>query len=85
MGATQGIDDSICRNAQTTTVSLLQDWLTRRQFAALLGKSERTVQRWEAARTCPARVKVGNTVLYRAEAIREWLAANEQRPVARRR
>ncbi|MDQ2104437.1 helix-turn-helix domain-containing protein [Azospirillum isscasi] len=62
----------------------LPDYLTPDALAAMLGISERTLQRWHAARRGPARCKVGKLIRYRIEAVRDWLAANEERPVVRR-
>ncbi|AWJ94825.1 DNA-binding protein (plasmid) [Azospirillum baldaniorum] len=60
------------------------EYLTPDALAAMLGISERTLQRWHAARRGPARCKVGKLIRYRIEAVRDWLAANEERPVVRR-
>lgn len=60
------------------------DFIAPDALAAMLGVSERTLQRWHAARRGPTRCKVGKLIRYRIEAVRDWLAANEERPVARR-
>jgi predicted DNA-binding transcriptional regulator AlpA len=49
--------------------------------AKLLGVSRRTLSRWHALRVGPARCKVGRTVLYRSEAVEQWLVKNETLPV----
>jgi predicted DNA-binding transcriptional regulator AlpA len=49
--------------------------------AELLGVSRRTLSRWHALRVGPARCKVGRTVLYRSEAVEQWLVKNETLPV----
>ncbi|SOD96543.1 helix-turn-helix domain-containing protein [Caenispirillum bisanense] len=61
----------------------LSDHLTQEQAAEILGVSVRTLQRLHASRRGPARIKIGRVIMYRVEAIREWLAANENGTVGR--
>lgn len=63
---------------------ILPDYIDPDTLTGVLGVSKRTLQRWHAARRGPARCKVGNLIRYRIEAVRDWLAANEERPVVRR-
>jgi len=49
--------------------------------ADLLGISQRTLSRWHALRVGPPRCKVGRTVLYRKDAVDEWLAKHETQPL----
>lgn len=63
---------------------LLGDWMPRSELAAQLGVSKDTLQRWHSQRVGPPLVRVGNRVLYRRAAVREWLIAREVQPVARR-
>lgn len=65
--------------------SILAGHITQQQFADTLGVTIRTVQRMHAARRGPARIKVGRAIYYRIEAVREWLAANENKPTIRSR
>lgn len=65
--------------------ALLDDWMSRAELAAELGVTEDTLQRWHAQRSGPACVRVGKKVLYRREAVREWLVAREIQPVSRAR
>lgn len=59
--------------------ALLNGYLTREEFASALGKSARTIDRWDRRRIGPPRVVVGKTILYRVEAVKEWLQSCEQR------
>lgn len=64
--------------------------LTTEQAAALLGLAERTLANWRSAEMGPRYIKVGTDVLYRVQAIEEWMMEQEQksmpsRPAPRRR
>lgn len=54
--------------------------ITQEEFADTLGVTIRTLQRMHTARRGPARIKVGRAIYYRVDAVREWLAANENKP-----
>ncbi len=54
--------------------------LTTKDTARLLGVSERTLARWHNFRTGPARITIGRKVLYRLQAVQDWLRANETSP-----
>lgn len=58
--------------------SLLSEWMTRDELAAEFGISPGTLSNWASARTGPPFVKLGGRVLYRREAAREWLRAQER-------
>jgi len=65
-----------------------QRYLTTASLAAMLGVTERTLGRWDAARIGPPKIKVGKLVLYNLEKLPEWLATRETeplRPAGRRR
>jgi predicted DNA-binding transcriptional regulator AlpA len=66
---------------------VLEGFLRREELAQQFGLSPRTIDRWEALRAGPPRVRVGRTILYRIEAVREWLLSREQQafPPRRRR
>lgn len=64
---------------------LLGEWMERGELAHALGVTTDTLQRWQAQRIGPPSVKLGRKVLYRREAVREWLVSRETRPVAARR
>ena len=69
------------------TSLVLEGFLRREQLAQQFGLSPRTIDRWEALRKGPPRVCVGRTILYRIDAVREWLRSSEQQalPAKRRR
>ncbi len=64
------------------TPRVLDGWVTRKQVAAELSVSIDTLQRWQNRRDGPPCVRVGRKVLYRAEALREWLLGRERTPAA---
>lgn len=59
---------------------LKDDYLSPKDTAHMLGVSERTLARWHSIRKGPARIMVGRKVLYRPDAINDWLKANETGP-----
>jgi phage terminase Nu1 subunit (DNA packaging protein) len=61
---------------------LLIGWINRSELAEELGLSIDTLQRWETRRFGPPCVRVGRKVLYRMEAVRDWLREQEARKVA---
>lgn len=63
----------------------LAGFMTPQDLAARLGISQRTLSRWHARRIGPARCVVGKLILYRVDAVRDWLAAQEEQPVTTRR
>lgn len=58
---------------------VLEGYLRREQLAAELGKSVRTLDRWETSRMGPPRVVCGKSILYRVESVRDWLRSREGR------
>ena len=62
---------------RATVASITAGLLTRDQLATQLGRSERTVIRWEHA-GLPV-IKLGMTRLYYPAKAREWLLAHERR------
>ena len=59
-------------------VAILENYVTRREFARQLGKDERTVIRWEIQRRAPKRTKIGRTVYFSRQAIETWLKGREE-------
>lgn len=55
-------------------------YLDEATAAAQLGKQVQTLRKWAVQRKGPPRVKVGKRVLYREEALRAWLVAQESDP-----
>jgi len=66
-------------NLQKTSAikRLLEGWLTREELAAELEVSVDTLARWETTKNGPALARVGRRVLYRHEAVLEWLESRE--------
>ena len=66
--------------ADTAGVNLLCEYLTPDQLASQLGVSERTLSRWHTQRLGPPRCAIGKLILYRVDAVREWMAEREAIP-----
>ena len=76
----------MAKNEQTeTVVAVLNGYLTLQQLAAQLGKSVRTIRRWEVRHSGPPRITVGHLILYNVDSVRQWLAEHEQRRGPRER
>jgi hypothetical protein len=58
----------------------LGEYVTPEQLAQHLGKSTRTLARWHSQRIGPPRCAVGKLILYRLDAVRDWLAGRETAP-----
>ena len=66
-------------------MSILADYLAETELAAELKKSLRTLQVWRQRRQGPPWTRIGETIVYRREAVLEWLRSQEQQPVRSRR
>lgn len=64
---------------------LLDGWITRAQLAVELAVSVDTLCRWDTRRIGPPSVRAGRKVLYRVEAVREWLHEQERKKSRGRR
>lgn len=64
------------------TPGLLDDYLTREDLAAELGKCVRTLDRWHAARFGPPRVTVGREPMYKRASVASWIEKQERDPAA---
>ena len=64
-----------------TNTEVLDDYLTERDLARQLDKSERTLQRWRRLRIGPTPTIVGNKILYAVDDVRAWLRAQRQEAV----
>ena len=64
---------------------ILADYITRKDLAAQLGRSVRSLERWEEERTGPDVTRVGRSVLYRVDSVRDWLRSREQPMIANKR
>jgi len=69
----------------TDDADLLEGWLNRSELAKELALSVDTLQRWETRRVGPPCVRVGRRVLYRKEAVRDWLRDQEARKTGQQR
>ncbi len=69
----------------TDDADLLEGWLNRSELARELTLSVDTLQRWETRRVGPPCVRVGRKVLYRMEAVRDWLREQEARKTGQQR
>ena len=65
--------------APEVDTGLLTGWLNRSDLARELTLSVDTLQRWESRRVGPPCVRVGRKVLYRIQAVRDWLRDQEAR------
>jgi predicted DNA-binding transcriptional regulator AlpA len=54
------------------------EYLSKKQFAAEIGKTERTVDRMVLQGDAPPITRIGRTALFRREAIRDWLLSREK-------
>ena len=74
-------DPSIGQTAPNgSNPNLLEGFLTRDQLAEALGRSIRTIDRWQTLRAAPPRLVLGKLILFRVESVQEWLKSLEQQP-----
>lgn len=60
------------------TAELLADYLTQRDLARQLGKSERTIERWDRLRIGPTPTFVGGSKFYSIQDVRSWLKSRRR-------
>ena len=60
---------------------LLADYLTPEQLAAELGKSGRTIARWDHLRIGPPKTVIGRKPYYRRESVQLWIMRQERQQV----
>lgn len=58
---------------------VLSEWLTQAELAKELGVSQDTLRRWGSQRNGPPTMKLGMRVLYRREAVKDWLRSRERK------
>ncbi len=58
--------------------SLLANYLTRGQLAEALGRSTRTLDRWQVQKVGPPRLNIGKLIIYSRERVQHWLDQQEQ-------
>ena len=59
--------------------TILDGYLTVTECAAELCIDKRTLERWHRLREGPPRTKIGKKVLYRREAVADWLRLREKK------
>jgi excisionase family DNA binding protein len=70
----------VANTESSQSVSILTaEYITPKELAQQLGKSLRTLYRWDELRIGPPRVVVGKLILYRREAVMAWLRSRERR------
>lgn len=79
------MEASTLREPHDVEPALLEEWLNRADLARELALSIDTLQRWETRRVGPPCVRVGRKVLYRKDAVREWLRDQEARKTGQHR
>ena len=62
---------------ESETGRLLEEWMSRDDLARELGVTADTLQNWQTRRVGPPCARIGRKVLYRREAVREWLRNQE--------
>jgi predicted DNA-binding transcriptional regulator AlpA len=55
----------------------LSDYFTREELAQALGRTVKTLDRWNLNGLGPPRVQIGKLVLYRKAAVEKWLLDRE--------
>lgn len=56
----------------------LKDFISRAELAAELGKSEKTLVRWERAHQGPPVTRIGREPLYCRPSVQKWLRSQER-------
>jgi hypothetical protein len=56
----------------------LKDFITRADLAAELGKSEKTLIRWERGHQGPPVTRIGREPLYYRPSVQKWLRSQER-------
>ena len=72
------LTNAIRSQTDSETGPILAQYMSRRECAAELGVSPRTLDRWNAARFGPPRTKLGGRWVYKRASVRAWLESHEQ-------
>ncbi len=59
--------------------NVLADYMGRNELAEQLGRCPRTLDRWDSLKIGPPRTVLGRRILYRRQAVAEWLRAQEEK------
>ncbi len=62
----------------TPSNDVLSEYIPKPDLAKQLGRSGRTLDRWDRLNIGPPRTIIGRRTLYRRKAVEEWLLANEK-------
>jgi hypothetical protein len=62
-------------------MALLDDYFSEAELALELHLNIATVQRWRKKHTGPVHTMVGRTILYRKQAVKDWLLKQEEKPL----
>ena len=58
--------------------AILDDLLSEDQLASELKRNPRTIKRWRDLREGPPHLRIGRSIYYRRDAVRQWLLNIEQ-------
>ena len=56
-----------------TVNSPLSEYMTRKELAQAMMRTERTIKRWHLQRKGPPYIKIANAILYRRSDVAAWL------------
>lgn len=56
---------------------VLDGWMSRPELAETLGITAGTLAKWQNQRTGPPLVRIGRKVMYRRQAVQDWLRSQE--------
>jgi predicted DNA-binding transcriptional regulator AlpA len=57
---------------------MLSEWMTRAELALELHVTTETLCRWNSRRHGPVPTRIGRSVFYRRETVRQWILAQER-------
>ena len=63
-------------------MAIIDEYRTKEELAAELGKSPRTIERWVRLGIIPKPVRLGATPYFHVPTIQSWLAKQAQKGVA---
>ena len=74
-------DTELGKNKSQAAHHLLADYLTESDLSGALSITVRGLRLWRQKRQGPPWTKLGSRILYRRDAFRDWLKAQEHQPV----
>ena len=66
------------RSETEDTKPMLSEWMTRAELALELHVTTETLCRWNSRRHGPAPTRIGRSIFYRRDAVRQWILAQER-------